>query len=183
MLTALFATGPVVHAITLQLPMVARRSKNELKRFSDAPPADTVLILHYMRLAPWLTSKEVRLGRLRRLAPSVKGGMANLEYVPEHVERHSGTIWFWLVQGYWGRYYVKRDQTNDRAQVPGVLDKMWEQIPMKGSRADPLIRSPRDASGARKVVRMSGRPGVMSGREETKARNVVPPPPPAAGKR
>lgn len=137
-----------------------------------------------MRLAPWFTIKEVQFGRLRRLPPTLKGGMANLEYVPEHVEKHTGTIWFWLAQGFWGRYYVKRDQTSDRAQVPGVLDKMWDQIPFKGTKGDPLVRSQaKYAKGERRVVSMSGRPGVMSGREDVRTREVVPPRPPPASKK
>jgi hypothetical protein len=181
-LVAVFATGPVIHAIQLHLPLAARRSKSELKRFADYPPADTVLKLTYMRLAPWMTTKEVQFSRLRRTPPTLKGGIANLEYVPEHVVEHKGTIWFWLVQGFWGRYYVKRDQTSDRAAVPGVLNKMWEQIPLKGSKGDPMLRSGQDAAGGRRVVRMSGRPGVMSGRVEASRREVVPPPPTAAGR-
>lgn len=137
---------------------------------------ETVLRLHYMRLAPWFTVKEVQFGRMRRFNPTLKSGLSNLEYVPEHAEKHKDTIWFWLVQGFWGRYYVKRDQAKDRAAVPGVLDKMWEQIPIKGSKGDPLVR--RQSAAERRVVRMSGRPGVMSGRDEVKKREVVPPPPP-----
>lgn len=176
MAVAVFATGPVVHAIQLQLPLVARRSKSELKRFAESPPGDAVLRLHYMRLMPWFTVKEVTFGRLRRIKPTLTGGVSNLEYIAEHAAGHSGTIWFWLAQGFWGRYYIKRDQVKDRAAVPGVLDKMWEQIPLKGTRGDPLLR--RGVEGEKRVVRMSGRPGVMSGREEVKKREVVPPPPP-----
>ncbi|CZT20383.1 uncharacterized protein RCC_06243 [Ramularia collo-cygni] len=175
-----FMTGPVVHAIHMRLPTPARKSKAELRRFAEAVPGDTVLQLYYMRLAPWCTSKEVRMNRLRRLTPSIKGGIANLEYVPEHAEKHAGSIWFWLVQGYWGRYYVKRDQRRDRAQVAGVLDKMWEGIPWKGSPGDPLVRGASKGE-ERRVVRMSGRPGVMSGREEVRRKEVVLPPPPPPG--
>jgi hypothetical protein len=64
------------------------------------------------------------------------------------------TIWFWLVQAYFGRFYVNRDQKKDRAGVPGVWEKMWHRIPEAGSQEDPLV-----PITPKKPVAFSGRPG------------------------
>lgn len=131
-----------------------------------------------------MVSREVSFSRLRRVQPTLRGGSANLEYVPQHAVKDSGTVWFWLVQGFWARFYVKRDQAQDRAQVPGVLNKMWEHIPLKGSKEDPLVRALRGEVRERKVARMNKRPRVVSGREEALRRELMPPPlPPSSGKK
>jgi hypothetical protein len=153
----LFATGPFVHSIQVVLPASARKSKEALKIFAEHPGPNTVLRLHYMKLYPWTTNKEVLFGRLRRKKPSLRNGLANLEYVQEHAVQHKGTIWYWLVQGYFGKFWVDRDQLTDRGAVPGMWDTMWKQIPMEGSKQDPEVVKAVDER-ARRPVAMSGRP-------------------------
>ncbi|KJX99692.1 hypothetical protein TI39_contig353g00014 [Zymoseptoria brevis] len=158
LLLMLFTTGPFIHSIQVKLPASARTSKEALKAFAERPNADTILRFHYMKLWPWPTSKEIPFGRLRRIKPSLKAGWANLEWVSEQAAEHrkyQDKWWYEMAQGVFKRkYYVNRDQKTDRGAVPGVWNEMWKQIPMKGSRGDPMV-----AARSRRPVTLSGRPG------------------------
>ncbi|KAF7196493.1 hypothetical protein HII31_02221, partial [Pseudocercospora fuligena] len=133
------ATGPMIHAIRVYLPGRARRSKDDLKRFASQTPAETLLELQYMRWLPWPQTRRMPFGRLRRLQPSLRGGIANLEQQNPHVsDEVKNTLVGWLAHRNWGRFYVNRAQRRDRSAVPGVWEGMWKQIPLKGSKEDIL---------------------------------------------
>lgn len=137
-------TGPMVHSILVRLPARARRSKDDLIYFSKYPPKDTIIELQFMRWKPWLQGKGYRFDRLRRLTPSLRGGIANLEVVndeEEHAARDNPRLARFL-SALMGRYFVNRQQKNDRAAVPGVWDNMWQRIPLKGQRGVPELRPP-----------------------------------------
>lgn len=153
------ATGPMIHSIRIYLPSRARRSRDELRRFADNTSPDTTFLLEYMKWKPWIVKKEVRFGDLRKLRPSWKEGIANLEHFPDHaraMEEHQGKWWFGMAQRYFGRYYVARDQVKDRSAAPGVFDKLWKQIPEKGSQGDPFAAT----RAQRRPTNMANRPVV-----------------------
>lgn len=129
------ATGPMVHGVRVWLPQLARRSKDELKRFSRVTPADTMLELQYMRWLPWPQTRHIRFSQLERLRPSWSS-FANLEHIPalSDIELMRQKWSYALVRRWMGSFYVNRHQKRDRAAVPGVFDAMWEQIPMQGDR-------------------------------------------------
>jgi hypothetical protein len=138
-LTIHLATGPMVHAIQVILPETARKSKEDLKKFSQNSPRDTTLELQFMRWAPWPTTRRVRFDRLRRLQPSFSGGIANLEHLPGDTGNKQGKQSFLgdIVKSWANRFFVNKGQNQDRSAVPGVWDGMWCQIPFKGSEWKP----------------------------------------------
>ncbi|KXT02740.1 hypothetical protein AC578_5433 [Pseudocercospora eumusae] len=154
------ATGPMIHAIRLYLPSSARRSKDDLKRFANQTPAETLLELQYMRWLPWPETRRVPFGRLRRLQPSLRGGIANLEQQNPHVpDKMKNTLLGWLAHRNWGRFYVNRAQRRDRSAVPGVWEGMWNQIPLKGSKEDVLAQA--KSKKVKAPVQMRGRSSTV----------------------
>ncbi|EME88243.1 uncharacterized protein MYCFIDRAFT_205954 [Pseudocercospora fijiensis CIRAD86] len=150
-------TGPMIHAIRVYLPSRARRSKDDLKRFASLTPADTLLELQYMRWLPWPQTRRVPFGRLRRLQPSLRGGIANLEQQnPLVTDKLKNSLLGWLAHRNWGRFYVNRAQRNDRSAVPGVWEGMWGQIPLKGSKED-ILMAQAESKKVKAPVQMRGR--------------------------
>ncbi|KAF2212270.1 hypothetical protein CERZMDRAFT_97547 [Cercospora zeae-maydis SCOH1-5] len=137
-LVVILATGPMVHAIRIQIPDHVRRSgKEALRRFSADTPDDTKVVLSFMRFMPWPQTRAVAFANLRRLRPSFKGGISNLELIPQLAEEAEATrkkypLFDAFLQRWLARFYVSRDQKKDRSAVPGVWDGMWQQIPYAG---------------------------------------------------
>lgn len=148
------ATGPLVHAIKVRLPPTTRTSREELIRFADNTPPDAEVRLESMRALPWPTRRDVKFGLLRKYRPSLKKGLSNLEYVPEHTgeaKGHEDTWWHNMVKNFLGRFLVD-NTVKDRSAAPGVWGKMWVQIPELGS--SPVLR----ISKERKPAIMANRP-------------------------
>lgn len=153
----ILATGPFVHSIKLRLPPSVRTSKDELLHFVDNMPGNAELRIECMRFAPWPTKRDVKFGLLRKYRPSLKGGLANLEYVTEHggnAKGYEGTWWHNMVKNAMGRFMVD-NVVQDKSAAPGLWIKIWKQIPERGSQHDP---SNKLAKEARKPVTMVNRP-------------------------
>jgi hypothetical protein len=135
-LLATGAFGGYVNHINIILPSVARRSKQSLMAFAARAPPETRLQIKSMWFMPWPYTKQVFLGDLRRL-PYSQLRLTNLEHIPvATMEAHKkAPIYSWVVRMLMGRYWVSRQQVKDRSRVPGVWDRMWEQIPMVGEEA------------------------------------------------
>ena len=134
MVVMAFTSGPMVHSIKVWLPSWARRSRQDFQRFASNVPPDVKLQVSFMKFRPWPQTRELRFGDLRRLRPSWREGIANMEHVPESVKPHQGSFWFRLVRGYHGKYYVRRSLVRDKSAAPGVWDEMWQQIPEAGQK-------------------------------------------------
>lgn len=156
MTVMMLATGPYVHAIRVRLPPSVRMSKEELIRFADNVPSNTELRLECMRALPWPRKRDVKFGLLRKYRPSLKRGLSNLEYVPEHqgeAERLEGTWGHNVVKNFLGRFLVD-NLVQDRSAAPGLWPKMWKQIPELGSHNDPAKK----ISQERRPLAMANRP-------------------------
>lgn len=164
---AVAATGPFVTSVRAHLPSSARRSKDDLIRFANNTPPTTLLRIQFIRWAPWLVTREIFLGDLRRLRQS-KVRLANLEHVlPEGEKKvlHSYGKLGRGIEKYFSRYWVNVTSTSrDRSSVPGVWDNIWKQIPY----IDEPVKAVVGKAGER-------RPVVMQNR--TSAVQQVPPPP------
>ncbi|KAM3415915.1 hypothetical protein BST61_g9410 [Cercospora zeina] len=149
-LVTILATGPMVHAVRVHIPEHVKRSgKEALRRFSADTPGNTKVELSFMRFAPWPQTRAVAFGNLRRLRPSFKGGISNMELIPQLDEkaeamRKKYPLFDAFLQRWLTRFYVSRDQKKDRAAVPGVWDGMWQQIPFAGE-DDGRVRVKRSA--------------------------------------
>jgi len=171
-LTALLS-APYVSTIRVLVPPSAKKSTEALMRFAERVPADTKVSLQSMRWLPWPTHKEVFFSDLRRL-PGRKLSV-NLEHIPlgnESAENASKIVGGRLAMRMYGRYWVDMTSRN-KSQAPGVWEKMWEQIPIKGQellktadRKPPVMANrtapPRPSSGAARVSPPP--PPVMKGR-------------------
>ncbi|CAK1354238.1 unnamed protein product [Cercospora beticola] len=154
------ATGPMVHAIRVHVPDNIKRSgKEALRRFSAKTPPDTKVELSFMRFMPWPQKRIVSFATLRRLRPSLRSGISNLEYLPrddrrDAAKRKEYPLFDALLRRWMARYYVNRNQKKDRAAVPGVWDGMWKQIPFSGEGDDyvPLESAPRPSPKLRPPV-------------------------------
>jgi len=130
-LTALLS-APYVSTIRVLVPPSAKKSTEALLRFAERIPAETKVSLQSMRWLPWPTHKEVFFCDLRRL-PGRKLSV-NLEHIPlgnEEAKNASKIFGGRLAMRMYGRYWVDMTSKN-KSNAPGVWEKMWEQIPIKG---------------------------------------------------
>lgn len=130
-LTALLS-APYVSTIRVLVPPSAKKSTEALRRFAEHVPPDTKVSLQSMRWLPWPTHKEIFFSDLRRLPGRQLS--ANLEHIPlghEAAENASKIFGGRLAMRMYGRYWVDMNSRN-KSQAPGVWEKMWEQIPIKG---------------------------------------------------
>jgi hypothetical protein len=130
-LTALLS-APYVSTIRVLVPPSAKKSTEALFRFAERVPEDTRVSLQSMRWLPWPTHKEVFFSDLRRLPGRQLS--VNLEHIPlgnEAAENASKIFGGRLAMRMYGRYWVDMTSRN-KSQAPGVWEKMWEQIPIKG---------------------------------------------------
>lgn len=163
-------SAPFVCAVRIALPVTARRNHEALMRFAENVPQDTRVLIQTMRWVPWPTHKEMFFGDLRRL-PETRLS-ANLEHVPlghEKKQKASQFMGRYLATRMYERYYVNMTVKN-RSRAPGVWEKMWEQITIKGR--EPVKVPPKE----RLPPAMANR-AVPSGGAGRK----LPPPPPAKG--
>lgn len=164
------ASAPYVSTIRVLLPSSAKRNHEALMRFAENVPADTRISLQTMRWLPWPTHKEMFFADLRRLPGTNLS--ANLEHVPLGHEKaqNAGKIFGGrLVMRMYGRYWVNMTVKN-RSQAPGVWEKMWDQITIKGQehlKVAPKKRLP--SVMANRSIPLS--PSVGGGKK------VAPPPP------
>lgn len=149
MLAMIWASGPFVHSIKVQLPAHARRTREGVLRLANNVPPNTRLEISSMKLRPWPTKMEVVFADLRKHNPSWKGGLSNLEWIPLDIQDHPyiGTWSHSLLRRFRGVYYVLRDQKKDRSAAPGVWDKMWEQIPTTEKHTQRTDRKPSAGQG------------------------------------
>ncbi|KAI6998617.1 hypothetical protein KC359_g2243 [Hortaea werneckii] len=143
---AAIASGPMITSVRARLPAAARRSKPDLQRWAANPTSPSVgglsnsstLRIQFIRFAPWLITRDIRLAGLRRLPPS-RLRLANLEHqIPagekDRLAYWGSTLGRWLDR-YFHRYWVNVAGTRggrDRSSVPGVWGKVWEGIPFVG---------------------------------------------------
>lgn len=142
-LLTLFVFAPQVHQIHVKIPPIARKSRDELMRWASNVPRNTEVYISVIRLKPWPTARRVFFEDLQRLPFSFKR-LTNLEWKPAYHEKRiaedssPGRARF--VEGALrraiSRYYVSRTRGKDKSAVPGVWDRMWEQIPMEGEKAE-----------------------------------------------
>lgn len=123
--------GPVVHSVRVMLPKSARRSREDLIRFANELPSDTLLQLECIRFSPWPAKRWARLHNLRKIQPSWRVGHSNLEQIPEAMEdgKELKDIWRWLARRWMGLFWISTNQSKNRSSAPGVWEKIWAQIP------------------------------------------------------
>lgn len=169
-------SAPFVSTIRVQIPPSAKRSQQALMQWASNIPPETRLELQSMRFLPWPKHRSIRISDLRRL-PQTRWsmGLANLERVSYHGEpwRAEDVTGGRLVRRLYARYYIDRAQITDKSQAPGLWDRIWEQIPVKG-----------EQPAARMVMK---EPVVMANRRQPLGRTSLtgrvrapPPPPPPA---
>jgi len=166
-LTALLS-APYVSTIRVLVPPSAKKNPEALFRFAERVPEDTKIALQSMRWLPWPTHKEVFFSDLRRL-PGRKLSV-NLEHIPlgnKAAENASKIVGGRLAMRMYGRYWVDMTSRN-KSQAPGVWEKMWEQIPIKGQ--EPL------KIADRKPPAMANR--IALPKTSAAAARLSPPPPP-----
>jgi hypothetical protein len=166
-LTALLS-APYVSTIRVLVPPSAKKNTEALFRFAERVPEDTKVALQSMRWLPWPTHKEVFFSDLRRL-PGRKLSV-NLEHIPlgnKAAENASKIVGGRLAMRMYGRYWVDMTSRN-KSQAPGVWEKMWEQIPIKGQ--EPL------KIADRKPPAMANR--IVLPKTSAAAARLSPPPPP-----
>lgn len=125
-------SAPYVCAIRVLLPPSAKKSTAALMRFAENVPGETRISLQTMRWLPWPTHKEMFFCDLRRL--SGRKLSVNLEHVPlghEKAREANNIVGGRLAMRMYGRYWVDMTARN-KSQAPGVWEKMWDQIPIKG---------------------------------------------------
>jgi hypothetical protein len=69
------------------------------------------------------------LRELRRVQPSWKRGIANLEHIPQSMIGQEKHPLYGFARMNWGRYYVNRKQKREKSAATGVWDTIWNQIP------------------------------------------------------
>ncbi|KAI6899113.1 hypothetical protein D0869_15803 [Hortaea werneckii] len=175
---AAIASGPMITSVRARLPPAARKSKPDLQRWAANPTSpsaggslsnSSTLRIQFIRFAPWLVTRDIRLGDLRRLPPS-KLRLANLEHqIPaeekDRLAYWGSTLGRWLDR-YFHRYWVNVAGTKrDRSSVPGVWGKVWEGIPFVGEDGQGMKRRSGGgvvpAGDVRKSVRVSAPPAGM----------------------
>lgn len=164
-------SAPYVSTIRILLPASAKRNHQTLMAFAENVPADTKVLLQSMRWLPWPQHKQVFFSDLRRL--SGRKISVNLEHVPlghDQAKKANQTIAERLLVRMYGRYWVDMTATN-KSQAPGVWEKMWDQITIKGQES--LKVAPKDRLPPVMANRSAPvTPSVGAGRK------TLPPPPP-----
>jgi hypothetical protein len=129
-------SAPFVSTVRVLLPKAARKDHASLTRFAENVPEDTKVLFQTMRWAPWATHKQVFFSDLRRLPG--KNLSANLEHVPlghgKETQGASKVLGGKLAVRMYGKYWVDMTSRN-KSQAPGVWEKMWDQITIKGQEA------------------------------------------------
>lgn len=122
-----------VNAINVNLPQLARRSKDHLMGFASRVPPETRVEIKCMWFLPWPKTTVVYFGDLKRL-PHSSIRLSNLEHIPYHSEEahRKQPVVSWAARVLYGRYWVSRSYIKDRSRAPGAWDRMWEQIPLVG---------------------------------------------------
>lgn len=165
-------SAPYVSTIRVLLPRSARKNHESLMRFAENVPGETKIMMQSMRWLPWPVHREVFFNDLRRL-PGAKLS-SNLEHVPlghEKQARDAGSVLGGgLAMRMYGRYWVDMTSSN-KSQAPGVWEKMWDQIPIKGQ--EPVKIPPKER-----------KPPVMANRPPPAPAAAAPkrPPPPVKAK-
>lgn len=172
MVSLILLSAPFVSTIRVELPARAKRSQEALLQWASNIPPNTMLEVQSFRFMPWPTHKSIRISDLRRL-PQTRWSLksANLERIPfmgvwDPDEITGGPV----MRRLYARYWVDRAQITDKSQAPGVWDRIWEQLPMKGEE-----RASRAA--VKEPVIMANRRQPM-GRTSFTGRVRAPPPPP-----
>lgn len=172
---ATFALAPWVHQIHVRIPTVARRSKDDLMRWANNIPRHTTLSFSVIRNTPWPTVQYASFEDLQRL-PFSKTRLPNLEHVPpEHEKYVADNQRSWrarflegISRRVYGRFYVNTSQKTDKSAVPGVWDKMWNQIPMEGKRLERVERQ--KILEQKRSETKAPAPRILPGRERPKAK-------------
>lgn len=150
-LMTFFAWAPCVHQIHVRIPTLARKSREELMRWASNVPRNTTLSVSVIRLKPWPVVQYVTLEDFTRLRQSWKR-LTNLEkssavsekYLADNNSSLLARVVESVPRGIYGRFYVS-SQIVDNSAAPGVWDKIWQQIPMEGT------RPPRKVGGEQKM--------------------------------
>lgn len=150
--------GGYVHHVNILLPSVARKSKDELARFTSNMPPTAIVQIKSMWFRPWPVTKEIFFEDFRRL-PRSKWRLSNLEHIPQKNVGAEDTnpMWNWIAKKVMGTYFVNVSQFKDRSRAPGIWSKIWQQIPMAGE--------------ARAVKREVGRRAVLPSNRSVPASN------------
>lgn len=123
-----------------------------------------------MRWIPWPVHRTVWFDELRRLPPS-RARLANLEWVPnKHKREIDGAgrlLGGRLIKRVMGYLWVDRLQVKDLSSVPGVWERMWEQIPMKGEERKGTVKK-------EGPIGMVNRAGPSGGQREDQKMQVSP---------
>jgi hypothetical protein len=125
-------TTPYVKSIIVQIPLVARRSKEALLSWARRAPSSTPIELVTMRLIGWPKRTTVKLGDLRAL-PSKFGRIANFESVKtgsENKEALKGwqKLFSFLAEPR-NRFYITSSvKDTRRSRAPGVWEAFRDQI-------------------------------------------------------
>ncbi|KAM0717719.1 hypothetical protein Q7P37_007571 [Cladosporium fusiforme] len=164
-------SAPYVSTIRVLLPKSAKKNHDSLMRFAEKVPGETKIMMQSMRWLPWPVHREMFFCDLRRL-PGRKLSV-NLEHIPlghEQARNAGSTLGERLAMRMYGRYWVDMKSSN-KSQAPGVWEKMWDQIPIKGQ--EPI-----------KVPLADKKPVVMANRSPPTAAAASPkrPPPPVKAK-
>ncbi|GAB1730720.1 hypothetical protein NU195Hw_g8157t1 [Hortaea werneckii] len=100
---AAIASGPMITSVRARLPPAARKSKSDLQRWAANPTSPSLgggslsnpsatLRIQFIRFAPWLVTRDIRLADLRRLPPS-RLRLANLEHQIPAEEKDRLAYW------------------------------------------------------------------------------------------
>lgn len=139
-IATMIATAPYVSNVRIALPRYVERSSMAIKKFAKQLPPDTKLVLQTMRIAPWPSHQEVRFDQLRRLDGGSKHKSSNLEVISADPSLN------WISRRLFYSFHINRSQAKDKSALPGVMDEIWKQIPLKSDR---IPKAPYSAPSAR----------------------------------
>ncbi|KAK5013541.1 hypothetical protein BJ546DRAFT_946278 [Cryomyces antarcticus] len=131
------ATAPFVSQIFLRLPPYARRSREQLARYSSGLPPDALLELTALRVLPWSRTVTSKLSELKPRRKSGFWDIANLERTPEKVARRDGKevkVPWWVGKPL-RRFYVGGEEGMTRSRAPGIWKSVMEGIKKNAQRA------------------------------------------------
>lgn len=146
MVVTVLIAAPFVSVLRLAIPKRSKSSLEDVMSFARSVPGSTRVTIQSMKGAPWPTKTVVRFDELRRLPPK-KFSVANLMYLQSGKEKQDQRndaakrypVTSGLAQRVFSRLYVDREQVIDKSSVPGILDLVWEQIPMLGEGPDDVV--------------------------------------------
>ncbi|KAF2863286.1 hypothetical protein K470DRAFT_254970 [Piedraia hortae CBS 480.64] len=122
------SSGPIVSRVILKLPATARRDTASFERLLANPKGDLEVGLKLLGYKPWIVTRTVRFGELRRL----KGGkvaLANLEYTPERIKGER-TGWERVARALMGRFWVNMSVRNGlKGDMKAPWEVLWDKIP------------------------------------------------------